>query len=119
MEKGCNRAVPRWPPTLRERPAAPMNGDDSGGVVMIEKNNGVEKNRPSDGSADGQGSLYARHVAALRKAIADAITPEATWEIMEVMLAKAMKGDVGAARLWLRYAGRVPCPRRGREVRGG
>ena len=71
------------------------NGRDGGG-------------RFAAGNGGGPGNPFARHTAAARKAIADAVTPQQLAAIAAVMAKKAQEGDVAAAKLVFAYAAGKP-----------
>ena len=73
------------------------NGRDGGG-------------RFAAGNKGGPGNPFARHTAAMRKAIADAVTPEQLAAIAAAMVKKALEGDVAAAKLVFAYAAGKPGP---------
>jgi hypothetical protein len=60
------------------------------------------------GNRGGPGNPFARHAAAARKAIADAVTPEHLAAIAAAMVKKALDGDVAAAKLIFSYAAGKP-----------
>jgi hypothetical protein len=55
------------------------------------------------GNPGGPGNPYARQVAALRKAMLDAVTAEDIRAVAQALLARAKEGDSAAARLLLSY----------------
>jgi hypothetical protein len=62
------------------------------------------------GNKGGPGNPFARHTAAARKAIADAVTAEQLAAIAAVLVKKALEGDVSAAKLVFSYAAGKPTP---------
>lgn len=69
------------------------NGSDRGG-----------DGRFLPGNPGGPGNPYARHVAALRRALFDALTPDDVADVVAGLLRKARRGDVRAAELIFRYS---------------
>lgn len=57
--------------------------------------------RFAEGNEGGPGNPYARQVAALRRELMDAVTPEDLREVVEAIVAQAKAGDLVAARLIL------------------
>ena len=70
----------------------------------------TEKGQYAAGNKGGPGNPFARQVAALRKALLDAVTPEDLAEVTKALLAKAKAGDVPAARVLLGYLLGKPIP---------
>jgi hypothetical protein len=60
-----------------------------------------EQGRFVDGNPGGPGNPYARQVAALRRELMDAVTPEDLREVVEALVTAAKAGDVTAARILL------------------
>jgi hypothetical protein len=60
------------------------------------------------GNRGGPGNPFARRVAALRSALLEAITPEQIADLVKAMYARALKGDMAAASILLRYAVGAP-----------
>ena len=56
------------------------------------------------GNKGGPGNPFARRTAAMRKAIAEAVTPQMLADLAAVMFKKGMAGDVAAAKLVFSYA---------------
>jgi len=56
-----------------------------------------------NGNPGGPGNPLAAHVAALRKALFDAVTPQALKDVVKALLGAAKAGDVQAAKLLLTY----------------
>jgi len=55
------------------------------------------------GNGGGPGNPLAAHVAALRRALLDAVSPQALKDVVKALLSAAKAGDVGAAKLLLTY----------------
>ncbi|MBY0228274.1 MAG: hypothetical protein K2W96_03225, partial [Gemmataceae bacterium] len=62
----------------------------------------------AQGNAGGPGNPFARQTALIRKAAADAATPEKAAQVMEAMHQEAIKGNVAAAKVWLAYSAGPP-----------
>ena len=63
------------------------------------------------GNRGGPGNPFARRTAAMRRAIAEAVTPQMLADLAAVMFKKGMAGDVAAAKLVFSYAaGRAAPP---------
>jgi hypothetical protein len=85
---------------------------------MSEQKNGTEKKkggrdkkgRFAPGNPGGPGNPFARQVGALRKAAAEAGTPEQVALVLRAMYEKAVCGDVAAAKVWLAYVAGRPSP---------
>ena len=63
-----------------------------------------EKGQFTPGNPGGPGNPFARQVAALRKALVDAVTPQDIQEVAAALIARAKEGNVQAAKLLLSYA---------------
>jgi len=61
------------------------------------------RGRFTAGNTEGAGNPFARQVAALRRLLLEAVTPEKLQEIVNALVAKAEAGDVPAAKLVLSY----------------
>jgi hypothetical protein len=73
--------------------------------AITASHNGRESNgRFADGNRGGPGNPFARQVAALRKALINAVTEKDLADIVRVLIVRATSGDVAAARLVLSYA---------------
>jgi hypothetical protein len=90
--------------------------DNNGGAAAGGQSNETTANgrdgagRFAAGNKGGPGNPFARHTAAMRKAIADAVTPEQLAAIAAAMVKKALEGDVSAAKLVFAYAAGKPGP---------
>ncbi len=69
-----------------------------------------EKGQFVPGNPGGPGNPFARQVAALRKALVDAVTPRDIQEVAAALIARAKEGNVQAAKLLLSYAIGKPEP---------
>jgi len=54
-----------------------------------------------DGNEGGPGNPYARQVAALRRELMDAVQPQDLREVVEVLVAEAKGGNLGACKILL------------------
>jgi len=62
------------------------------------------KGRFSTGNAGGPGNPFARRVAALRCELLSSVTAKDIRQIVNALMKKAKKGDLGAAKLILGYS---------------
>jgi hypothetical protein len=62
------------------------------------------RGRFAAGNKGGPGNPFGRRLAAMREAVQRAVSVEAIEQLMAVLLAQAMAGDLGAAKLVLQYA---------------
>jgi hypothetical protein len=62
------------------------------------------RGRFSTGNAGGPGNPFARQVAVLRSELIMAVTPKDIRQIVQALLKKAKKGNLGAAKLLLAYS---------------
>src|SRR5262249_22224089 len=83
---------------------AAMNGDSNGKATDGRDSEG----RFTAGNKGGPGNPFARQTAAMRKAIQNAVTAEQLAAIAAVMVEKALKGDVAAAKLVFGYVAGKP-----------
>ena len=58
-----------------------------------------ERGRFLPGNEGGPGNPYIKRVAALRKALLEAVTPEDIVQVVAALIEKAKKGDVNAAKI--------------------
>jgi hypothetical protein len=90
--------------------------DNNGGAAASGQGNGSAASgrdasgRFAAGNRGGPGNPFARHTAAMRKAIADAVSPEQLAAIAAAMVKRALEGDVAAAKLVFAYAAGKPGP---------
>ena len=77
-------------PTSNAAPQAAPTGRDS-------------KGRFAAGNPGGPGNPYARQVAAIRRAMADFMTPERTAQFMAMLFERSMAGDMAAAKILALY----------------
>jgi hypothetical protein len=89
--------------------------DTNNGAATGDTNNTATNGRDSEGrfaagNRGGPGNPFARHTAAMRKAIAEAVTAEDLAAIAAALLKKAREGDVAAAKLVFSYAAGRPAP---------
>jgi hypothetical protein len=72
---------------------------------------GRESNgRFAEGNRGGPGNPFARQVAAMRKALINAVTEKDMADIVRVLIVRATSGDVAAAKLVLSYVIGKPAP---------
>jgi hypothetical protein len=83
---GSNGSVAREPASAKQQAGREANG------------------RFAPGNPGGPGNPFARKVAALRKAVLDAVSVEDIQAVFAVLLEKAKAGDTAAAKLVLQYA---------------
>jgi hypothetical protein len=110
--------------------ARPADQKDRDGATMSERTNGAANNGHTNGQASdapkpenggreangrfgygnggGPGNPFARQTALIRKAAAEAATPEKAKALMDALHESALKGDTAAARLWLAYSAGKP-----------
>jgi hypothetical protein len=90
--------------------------DNNGGAATNGQNDTAKATgrdgggRFAAGNRGGPGNPFARHTAAMRRAIADAVSPEQLAAIAAAMVKKAIEGDVAAAKLVFAYAAGKPGP---------
>lgn len=68
------------------------------------------RGRFASGNQGGPGNPFGRRLAAMREAVQQAVTVEDIAQLMQVLLAKALTGDLAAAKLVLQYAVGKPKP---------
>lgn len=68
------------------------------------------RGRFASGNRGGPGNPFGRRLAAMREAVQRAVTVEDIEQLMQVLLAKALTGDLAAAKLVLQYAVGKPKP---------
>lgn len=85
------------PSPAAESAAPPDGGRDAAG-------------RFTKGNVGGPGNPYARHTAALRRALAESVTEDEIHELGRQLYQLALGGDLAAAKLLLSYAVGKPAP---------
>jgi hypothetical protein len=93
------------------RPASRPSPNGRNGTAVPPPEDGRDaKGRFKKGWRGGPGNPFGRRVAALRTALLDAITPERIRELAARLHARAVAGDIPAAKLLLAYTVGEPGP---------
>jgi hypothetical protein len=88
------------PAIVNPAPAGPIPEEQSASVNSADR---TSDGRFAKNNKGGPGNPFNRQVAALRKALLNAVTPTVLEEIVAILIGKAKSGDLAAIKLLLSY----------------